>query len=90
MQRPALVSFAGLTAEVDVARGRRHQSADHAQQGRLPRTVGPEQGDHRALRDHEIDTTENLDPPVRRVNIDQLEDRLHLTGHTTTSSVVPR
>ena len=64
-----------LAGEVHVAAGGRLLAADDLGQRRLPAAVGAEQGQDRALGDGEVDAAEHLDPAVRRVQVDHLEDR---------------
>ncbi len=55
-----------LVADEHLPRGRPHATADHLEQRRLPGAVGAEQGEHAPRRHHQVDTVEDLDPPVGR------------------------
>ena len=70
-------------AEVDVAAGRLLLPADDLDQRGLAGAVGAEQRHHRALRHGEVYAAQHLDPAVRRVQVDDLEDR---HAHQTTPS----
>ena len=52
----------------------------HPHHGRLARSVGTEQGEHRAGRDGDVDPEERAERPVARVDVTQLEQHRGVAG----------
>src|SRR5258706_549519 len=73
-----------VAVEPDGAGGGREQAAGHPEQGRLPRAVGPEEGEARRGRHGEVDVAQDGRLPVAGGDPGQFEH------HATSSSVEPR